>query len=467
MHSHWSYKLCPLVLGVLLTACGGGGGGSGDGWEGESSHHLSGTAISTAPIAGASVTVRCMGGVTASATTDAHGAWATDTIASSALPCAVQLKAGQVDGQPFTQSLHVLAIQRGNLNVSPLSDFTMASALGRDYTQDWFDTASDAVLQTAAAHIRAGRAFAQTQDRLRTLPAKPVLPHGQNVLVGPLEARRGNAIFDVNQAFVYAVGGAHLSPEQSRELAAQGKALTREAFVFDTFTTPNLTRFRSGYSVNLDGSTILSIPDPHRGVQYLPVREVPPAGPGEYREIVRNEAGTFGQAEVTLIGGGFVWTLDRPQGAPPQEVDNYYLINAEAGVSEMAAAQVLGQRFTTQLAPIGQGPTRNEVFVFVAANGRVYEEIRPFIGGNFGTQYGALQSTQDIGHVNDLVADRGIVSKDGSYTLHAVFLKIPDAWVDGPINKLMVLTRTPVHGDTLTMDGQRNALAVGDQDFIF
>ena len=466
MHSNWIYKLSPLALGAVLVACGGGGSDGGP--EVSTAENLSGIAISTAPITGASVTVRCVGGVTANTTTDGSGAWATDAIVPSALPCAVQLRAGQVGDQPFTQSLQIVATARGNLNLTPLSDFAMASALGNDYTANWFDTASDAVLNAAADKIRSGKALAQTQDRLRTLPAKPELPHGQNVLTGHLEAKRGNAIYDVNQAFVYALGGARVPHAQALELAAQGKALTKEAFAFNTYTTPNMTTFRSGYSVNLDGSTILSIPDPHRGVQYLPVRDVPATLSGEYREIARQEAGTFGQVEITLAGGGFVWSVGSAQASSwNSEVDNYFLLNAEAGVTQLLTSQVLGQRFATEMEVIDQARSNDEIFLFIATNGRVYEEVRPYIGGYFGTQYGPMRSSVEIGHVNDLTSDKGILSKDGSYKMHAVFLKIPDALADGPLNKVVVVTRTPVSGDILTMGRQRNTLAVGNQDFTF
>lgn len=87
------------VMGVAavlaLAACGGGGGGSSPSASSGGSATVSGVAGTGAPMAGATVTISCQSG-SASATTDANGAFTATFSAPPVAPCAI--KAAAIDG---------------------------------------------------------------------------------------------------------------------------------------------------------------------------------------------------------------------------------------------------------------------------------------------------------------------------------------------------------------------------------
>ena len=126
---HW---LLAGTLGslIILTGCGGGSSSStassGSGTEAT----LSGVAAVGAPIVGGAITLKCKSALSlAPITTSSTGAWSA-TLPSAALPCALKVSGGTVDGATNTQSLHSLASIAGTVNLTPLTDLILANATG-------------------------------------------------------------------------------------------------------------------------------------------------------------------------------------------------------------------------------------------------------------------------------------------------------------------------------------------------
>lgn len=86
---------------------------------------LSGTAATGAPIANATVTVRCVNAVPVTVTTTDAGRWSADLSESVAFPCLVTVSGGSL---PAGASLHSLAVAAGHVNVTPLTDLVLAKA---------------------------------------------------------------------------------------------------------------------------------------------------------------------------------------------------------------------------------------------------------------------------------------------------------------------------------------------------
>ncbi len=117
-----------LTLAAALAACGGGDDGA--------KPVLSGTAATGAPIVGGSVAVTCAGGAGLSAVTDASGTWSV-SLSGQTLPCAVQVSGGTVGGAASTATLHSIALAFGTVNITPLTDLTVARLIG-SAPSEWF-----------------------------------------------------------------------------------------------------------------------------------------------------------------------------------------------------------------------------------------------------------------------------------------------------------------------------------------
>lgn len=163
-------KATPLlrlwVLGallMLLTACGGGKGDqikqaavSEDALSNTLSptpppSTLTGTVAVGAAVVGAQVTVKCLNGTaSAVAPTDAVGAF---SIALRDLlpPCLLQASGGTVNGQGLTATLHGLAHAAGVANITPLTELTLARALGRDPANSYAAFSGSADMPDAVA----------------------------------------------------------------------------------------------------------------------------------------------------------------------------------------------------------------------------------------------------------------------------------------------------------------------------
>jgi hypothetical protein len=90
---------------------------------------LTGTAAVGAPLAGAHVSAQCSsGGAVPPATTDTSGRWTLTLGSAAALPCAIQVSGGSAHGVAYTQALHSYAAAAGVVNVTPLTDLSVALA---------------------------------------------------------------------------------------------------------------------------------------------------------------------------------------------------------------------------------------------------------------------------------------------------------------------------------------------------
>lgn len=148
-----------LFTTLLLGACGGGGGSSsGSAFTPAptepvpppdptpTTQTLEGTAAIGAPIIDGVITAKCAdgSGFTQAVATGSDGRWS-GTIASDALPCALQVSAGT---PPVT--LHSYASAPGTVNITPLTDLTLALATTQS-PQDWFDNFDGSSVDTGAA----------------------------------------------------------------------------------------------------------------------------------------------------------------------------------------------------------------------------------------------------------------------------------------------------------------------------
>lgn len=119
-----------VMAGVLLaiSGCGGGssGGGSGGGTTPPATTSLSGTAAVGAAIVSGTVSALCAdgSGFTSAVTTAANGSWS-GTVPDGALPCVLTVSGGSP-----AITLRSYASQPGTINITPLTDLTLALATG-------------------------------------------------------------------------------------------------------------------------------------------------------------------------------------------------------------------------------------------------------------------------------------------------------------------------------------------------
>jgi hypothetical protein len=210
---------CVMVKGILLvaslglvmsiSACDGKGGrsASGPGGGGTVTETLSGVAAVGAPLAGATVALRCEGG-DFEATTSGQGAWSVQVPQGSA-PCLLRVSGGT---PPVT--LYSYAASAGRVNITPLTTLALARAVA-----------------TSTGETDLESFFGQASVDLGALAA-PVLNAGSDVVNGLVNAGYAGASgLDVfGAAFSASAGDAY-----DDLLEAFADALAREAQTFDDF----------------------------------------------------------------------------------------------------------------------------------------------------------------------------------------------------------------------------------------
>lgn len=160
--SRFAATTAALIVSALLAACGGGGGGgggdgttttSGASGSGSSSGSsgsgastgvtgtLSGTAATGAPVVGGRVDVACAGGTDLNTTTSNSGTWQV-SLSGHTLPCKVRVSGGNL---PASQALHSVAVDLGNVNITPVTDLVVAN-LGGKTPASWWAAATPAEL---------------------------------------------------------------------------------------------------------------------------------------------------------------------------------------------------------------------------------------------------------------------------------------------------------------------------------
>ncbi len=104
-----------VAVAALLAACGGS----------STNPSISGLAATGAALANAIVTAKCSSGPTVTGMTFSDGSFSLQLTGSQAMPCLVQVSNGAV-------TLHGFAVDAGRINVTPLTDWVIAKAIGVD-----------------------------------------------------------------------------------------------------------------------------------------------------------------------------------------------------------------------------------------------------------------------------------------------------------------------------------------------
>jgi len=151
---------------------------------------LSGVAAVGSPIVDGLVSISCAGGAGLSATTNTSGAWNVP-ISGQTLPCAVRVNGGTVDGVANALSLHSLAFDFSNVNLTPLTDLIVARAVAGD-PQAWFNAPTFTALTAASVNAAA----VQIVNALGIAAALGE----RNPMVATFQPQAGDAIDDVLEA---------------------------------------------------------------------------------------------------------------------------------------------------------------------------------------------------------------------------------------------------------------------------
>lgn len=205
-----------IALAASVAACGGGGG---DDNPAPTPTQLSGTAAVGAPIAGATVDVRCAG-VTANssasaatvlhATTSATGTWQVDTTGRT-LPCAVRVTGGNL---PAGQAYHSVALTfGGNTNITPLTDLLIANAAGTMPAAWWSST--DAASLTRLTQAVLDKSLAAMRAALSLSALNKLDP-----LTASFKAQAKDSIDDMLEALQQALSQANLGLDYAGLLSA-------------------------------------------------------------------------------------------------------------------------------------------------------------------------------------------------------------------------------------------------------
>lgn len=113
---------------------------------------LSGTVAVGAAVANASISVRCAdGNVTSGTASDATGRWSAN-LSAPAFPCVVKASSGSL---PSGVSLHSLALGAGYVNVTPLTDLVLATAVQADPST--LESASSGALAALVSKLDAAK----------------------------------------------------------------------------------------------------------------------------------------------------------------------------------------------------------------------------------------------------------------------------------------------------------------------
>lgn len=146
MSANNRFTLLAFAIALTLTGCGGSSSGSG---SSSTAPSLSGTAATGAAINNGTVTAVCANGLGFQnpVTTDAQGKWTGTLTDASALPCALQVTFTRAPDPERT--LHSFASSVGTINITPLTDLTLALALGSDPAA-WFTSLNATSAVTAA-----------------------------------------------------------------------------------------------------------------------------------------------------------------------------------------------------------------------------------------------------------------------------------------------------------------------------
>lgn len=185
---------------------------------------VGGVAAIGSPLTAADVRLACRGGVTRTTTTTSDsGSWSV-LVPSSALPCAVRVNGGRINGGTTnTAVLYSIAAGDGDTlvsNITPLTDLAMAQAVrtadGRSLA-DWYAAGAPSAEQVTASIVAAQAALlTELRDRGYTVP------EGFNPFSDVFQAIVGNLYDDLLEAVATALAAAGQSFEEFRASYVDG-----------------------------------------------------------------------------------------------------------------------------------------------------------------------------------------------------------------------------------------------------
>ncbi|OLP04614.1 hypothetical protein BLL52_4302 [Rhodoferax antarcticus ANT.BR] len=112
---------------------------------------MSGTAAVGAPVVGANVSVTCTSGAKlTSQPTSSSGLWQV-VLSDQTFPCAAQLSGGTVNGVTNTLQLHSVALNKGTLNITPITDLVVTNASQAANPSAWYAAIASAGFTTVNA----------------------------------------------------------------------------------------------------------------------------------------------------------------------------------------------------------------------------------------------------------------------------------------------------------------------------
>jgi hypothetical protein len=208
---HYRLATGVALLGLLLTACGGGSGGSAASGGGSSSGStVSGVAATGAAISGGAVSAVCVSG-TAAGTTGSDGSFSLNLDSGQTPPCMLKVSKGGL-------TLYSYAAAAGHVNITPLTDMVLARALA-DSPAVAFNTFSVANRAAISSGLAAAETYVQAQVSGAGLGTPGIDPLTGSFVVG-----------DANDSILDALGTALTAAGKSiddlRFTAAGGTVLT-------------------------------------------------------------------------------------------------------------------------------------------------------------------------------------------------------------------------------------------------
>lgn len=251
---------------VLLAACGGGSSNEGT----HAATPPSGIAVQTSgvaakgnPIIGGAVTLKCASGATATATTGFDGTYSA-SMKDIDYPCVVQVSGGSTNGRALTGNLYSVAATSGKANITPLTDL-MVSAVAGISPNDFYNTATPTSLTSAITGDKLNLALTKLKATIAQLPGQLTISSNFNPVTGQFSAAKGDTHDALLDQYATALTATGLTQSDVATKVSSGASITKQAFSSKAFTTPNLTTFNIGASINLDNTFGIAIADPNRG----------------------------------------------------------------------------------------------------------------------------------------------------------------------------------------------------------
>ncbi|QTO49927.1 hypothetical protein J8I86_15245 [Burkholderia latens] len=165
--------------------------------------------------------------------------------------------------------MHSVAAAAGTTNITPLTDIEVG-VLGKQDPDTWFNAAKNGDIAGAITSGNLADALTKLTNALATLPGKPTLPNGFDPLTTSFKAEKGDTGDNLLESYGAALTASGLSQSDAAVKAANGTALTQQAYAAMAYTTglsykQDPVSIKMGSSVNLDGTFAIAIADPNRG----------------------------------------------------------------------------------------------------------------------------------------------------------------------------------------------------------